>query len=58
MDGSTGKSWKIDQKNCMVRYDPMKTSPDMKDRKFMKSEESALNQQNKCSFNIKYLENF
>ena len=25
----------------MIGYDPMKTSPDMKDRKFMKSEKSA-----------------
>ena len=28
-------------KNRIVRYDPMKTSPHMKDRKFMKSAESA-----------------
>ena len=41
MDGSTGKSWKTDKKNGMVRYDPMKTSPDMKDWKFMKSVKSA-----------------
>ena len=35
------RAGKTDRKNCMARYDPMKTSPDMKDRKFMKSENSA-----------------
>ena len=35
------RAGKTDQKNAMVRYDPMKTSPDMKDWKFMKSEKSA-----------------
>ena len=38
---STGKSLKNWSKNGMVRYDSMKTFPDMKDRKFMKSEKSA-----------------
>ena len=31
--GKNDKQW--------FRYDPMKTSPDMKDRKFMKSEKTA-----------------
>ena len=35
------RAGKTDQKTAMVRYDQMKTSPDMKDRKFMKSEKSA-----------------
>ena len=43
------RAGKIDQNNGMVRYDPMKTSPYMKDWKLMKSEK-VLNQQNKCSF--------
>ena len=29
------------QKDAMVRYDPIKTCPDMKDKNFMKSEKSV-----------------
>ena len=55
MDVSTGKSWKnFFLKNAMVRYDSMKSSQDIKERKVRK----VLNQQNKCSFNMKYLENY
>ena len=35
------RAGKNDWKNDMVRYNPMKTSPAMKDWKFMKSEKSA-----------------
>ena len=35
------RAGKADQKNGMVRYDSMKSSRDMKDRKLMKSEKSA-----------------
>ena len=35
------RAGKTNQKNCMVRYDRMKISPDMKDWKYIKSEESA-----------------
>ena len=35
------RAGKTDQKNAMVRYDSMKSSRDMKDRKLMKSDKSA-----------------
>ena len=35
------RAGKTKQNSCMVRYDPMKTSTDMKDWKYIKSEKSA-----------------